>query len=100
MSGLGIENKRVCAIKNKLDTLTKLIDNLGNIKERIIEKVNSIVDQKIKDNMKTFTEEKIETKIKIQVEEYIDEQNEIEKRKNNIVFYNLTESGEEDLEMI
>ena len=94
----GSENKRLNAIENKLDTLTNLINNLGNIEERIIEKVNQIVDQKVKDSMKAISEEKLETKIRVQVEEFLDEQNEIEKKKNNIIIYNLDETDEDDLE--
>ena len=97
----GHENKRLTAIEQKLDLMTNLLNNLGMIEERIMGKVNDIVDKKINDNIKILSEEKIENKIKIQVEEYIEEQNEIEKRKNNIILYNLAEENiESDLQSV
>ena len=97
----GHENKRLTAIEQKLDTVTNMLNNLGMLEERIMEKVNVIVDKKINDSIKNLSEEKIEGKIKLQVEEFLDEQNEIEKRKNNIIFYNLPEENiENDLQSV
>ena len=42
------KKKRLAAIENKLDTLTNILNNLGLIEDKILEKVNEIVDKKNK----------------------------------------------------
>ena len=85
----GNETKQISKLEERIDLLVNMITNLEDkLMARIEEKVTKSIEEKQEAKMQEI-EEKITTKIM----ETIEESEEQEKRKNNLVIVNLTESS-------
>ena len=86
----GAENKKLLNLENKID---KMFNILSKFENSILEKLDSKIDLKLEEKLSN-----VEKVITNRIEEKLEERTEHNKRKDNIVVWNIPESDKADSE--